>query len=144
AGAFSKFVGQELLKLSPEIIVENGGDLFIKSEQERKVGIYAGASPLSNKLAIKLSRDMTPCGLCTSSGTVGHSLSFGKADAAVILHPDASVADACATALGNRIKSAQDIERALEEVSKIPGVRGAMVIIGEALGAIGDIELCER
>lgn len=143
AGAFSKHVGNELLKQSDEIIVENGGDIFIKSNRDRIIGIYAGSSPLSNKLAIRLIADMTPCGLCTSSGTVGHSLSFGKADAAVVLHPDASVADACATALGNRVLKHDDIEPALNFAKRIKGVKGALVIIGEALGAIGDIELCE-
>jgi ApbE superfamily uncharacterized protein (UPF0280 family) len=143
AGAFSKFVGQALLKYSDEIIVENGGDIFIKSNIDRNVGIYAGNSPLSNKIAVRLSHEKTPCGICTSSGTVGHSLSFGKADAALVIHPDASVSDACATALGNRVKRPEDIEAALEFISKIPGVCGALVIVGEALGAIGDIELCE-
>jgi ApbE superfamily uncharacterized protein (UPF0280 family) len=143
AGAFSKFTGQELLKYTDQIIVENGGDIFIKSNIERKIAVYAGNSPLSNKLFIKLKKEMTPCGICTSSGTVGHSLSFGKADAAMVIHPDASVADCFATALGNMVKSKKDIEPALNSISKIPDVKGALVIIGNALGAIGEIELCE-
>lgn len=141
AGAFSKFIGQELLKLTPEVIVENGGDIFIKSDRDRTAGIYAGSSPLSNKIGIKLYKEMTPCGLCTSSGTVGHSLSFGKTDAAVVLHKDASVADACATALGNRVSKPEDIKGALDFIYSVPGVMGALVIIGESAGAVGDIEL---
>lgn len=144
AGAFSKFVGQELLRFSDEIIVENGGDIFLRSLKARSIGIYAGHSPLSNQLALRIYGSEAPCGICTSSGTVGHSLSFGKADAAVVIHPDASVADACATALGNKVSKAEDIEPALEEISRIAGFKGALVIIGEALGAIGEIELCER
>lgn len=142
AGAMSKFVGQRLLEFTDEVIVENGGDIFIKSNTERIIGIYAGHSPLSGKMALKISPDKTPCGICTSSGTVGHSLSFGKADAALVIHPDASAADACATALGNRVKKIEDIEGALSYINKVPGVRGAIVIIGEAFGAIGDIEIC--
>ncbi len=144
AGAFSKFVGQELLAFSDEIIVENGGDIFISSLTDRKIGIYAGQSPLSNRLAIKLPCSMTPCGICTSSGTVGHSLSFGRADAAVVLNQDASVADACATALGNRVNQPEDIKKALETISLVPGFIGALVIMGETLGAMGEIELCEH
>lgn len=142
AGAVSKFVGHKLLEFSNEVIVENGGDIFIKSNSDRIIGVYAGNSPLSGKIALKVDKGKTPCGICTSSGTVGHSLSFGKADAALVVHPDASVADACATALGNMVKSRQDIEEALTSIYKIPGVRGALVIIGEAFGAIGDIEIC--
>lgn len=142
AGAMSKFVGKRLLEFSEEVIVENGGDIFIKSDKDRTIGIYAGNSPLSGKIALRINKDNTPCGICTSSGTVGHSLSFGKTDAAVVIHPDASVADACATALGNIVKIPKDIEGALSYINKIPNVRGALVIVGEALGVIGDIEIC--
>ncbi|NLL96988.1 MAG: UPF0280 family protein [Clostridiaceae bacterium] len=142
AGAMSKFVGYKLLEFTDEVIVENGGDILIKSNTERIIGVYAGNSPLSGKIALKVSKDKTPCGICTSSGTVGHSLSFGKADAALVVHPDASVADACATALGNSIKGSEDIEDALSNINKVPGIRGALVIVGEAFGAIGDIEIC--
>ena len=143
AGAFSELVGKELLKFSDEIIVENGGDIFIKTDVTRKVGIFAGNSPLSEKIAIEISPDRTPMGICTSSGTIGHSLSFGKADAAVILAKDTFLADAVATAVGNIAKTASDIGRAVEYASTIDGVEGAMVIIGETLGAWGDIKLVE-
>lgn len=142
AGAMSKFVGQRLLEFTDEVIVENGGDIFLKSNADRVIGIYAGNSPLSGKIALKISKDKTPCGICTSSGTVGHSLSFGRSDAALVIHPDASVADACATALGNMVKRKEDIEEALSHISRISGVRGVLVIMGEAIGAIGDIEIC--
>lgn len=142
AGAVSKFVGQRLLEFSNEVIVENGGDIYIKTDRDRTIGIYAGHSPLSGKIAIRINKDNTPCGICTSSGTVGHSQSFGKTDAAVVIHPDTSVADACATALGNRVKASRDIEYALSYINGIPEIRGALVIIGESIGAIGDIELC--
>lgn len=142
AGAMSKFVGHRLLEFSQEVIVENGGDIYIKSDRDRVIGIYAGTSPLSGKIALRIYKDKTPCGICTSSGTVGHSLSFGKTDAALVIHPDASVADACATALGNRVKRPEDIEDALSYINKVPEVRGALVIIGETFGAIGDIEVC--
>ncbi|NLE23996.1 MAG: UPF0280 family protein [Clostridiaceae bacterium] len=141
AGAVSKFVGKKLLEFSDEVIVENGGDIFIKSNSDRTIGIYAGNSPLSGKIALRINKDNTPCGICTSSGTVGHSLSFGKADAAVVIHPDASVADACATALGNMVKIPKDIEGALSYINNIPKIGGALVICGEALGVIGDIEI---
>lgn len=143
AGAMAKFVGRELLKQSREVIVENGGDIFMHSLIDRKIGIYAGDSPFSGKLAIIIRKEMFPCGICTSSGTVGHSLSFGKADAALVVSKDASLADACATALGNRVKAPGDIEGALKFAESVPGVAGALVIIGNTVGARGSVELAD-
>jgi ApbE superfamily uncharacterized protein (UPF0280 family) len=82
-----------------------------------------------------------PMAVCTSSGTVGPSLSFGKADAAVVVSYDACLADACATRLGNEIKSARDIEKALELIYNIKGVIGALAVAGDTFGAIGGLEL---
>lgn len=142
AGAFSQTVGRELLQYSPEIIVENGGDIFLATEKERTIAVYAGRSPLSMRMGVRI-LPTKGMGVCTSSGTIGHSLSFGKADAALILSPDAALADAAATALGNAIKSPSDIGRALELVMAIEGVMGALAIMGEHMGAVGDLELVE-
>lgn len=141
AGAIAEFVGRELLAYSKQVIIENGGDIFIKSDTERTVAIYAGDSPLSNKLFIKIKPEDTPLGVCTSSGTVGHSLSFGKADACVIISTSASLADAAATATCNRIKEKKDIKPALEFVMSIKGIKGAVAVLGKDFGSVGEIEL---
>ncbi|PPD57271.1 UPF0280 family protein [Dehalogenimonas etheniformans] len=141
AGAVAQFVGEELLEYSPDIIIENGGDIYITSTRERVIGIYAGDSPLSGKLGIEIFPNETPCGICTSSGTVGHSLSFGKADAVTIVAPSAILADAGATACGNVVQTSADIERGLELASKIAGVSGAIIIVGERVGAWGSVRL---
>ncbi len=141
AGAFSYYVGHELLKYTDEVIVENGGDIFIKANKIRKAGIYAGKSPLSNKLGIEIMPEKTPIGICTSSGTVGHSLSFGKSDAAVILSEDVFLADAVATAAGNHVKNSNDIEKAIDFASKIENVCGIVIIMGEKIGVWGDLKL---
>lgn len=141
AGAVGQMVGEELLKLTDEIIVENGGDIYIKTNSIRRTGIFAGQSPLSGKISIEIDPEDTPMGICTSSGTVGPSLSFGKADAAVILAKNAFISDAAATALGNLVKSEKDIEYALETAGRIEGVEGAVVIIGDKMGAWGKVKL---
>jgi len=141
AGAIAELTGYELLKYSDEVIVENGGDIFIKTGTARKIGIYAGNSPLSEKLALRILPEQTPAGVCTSSGTVGHSLSFGKADAVVIISRDTFLADAVATSTGNKVKTTDDIEYALNYASKIAGILGTVIIIGDKIGAWGDIEL---
>ena len=141
AGALSQFVGYGLLKFTNQIILENGGDIFIKTNKERKIGVYAGNSSLSGKIAIKVKPKEMPLGICTSSGTVGHSLSFGKADAVVIICPDAVLADTCATATCNMVKNESDIKKALNFAKSIEGVIGAVVIYREKIGSIGEIEL---
>ncbi|UCD55673.1 MAG: UPF0280 family protein [Candidatus Omnitrophota bacterium] len=140
AGAISEFVGKGLLRFTSQVILENGGDIFIKTTQERKIGIYAGTSSLSKKIAIKIKPGVM-CGVCTSSGTIGHSLSFGKADAVILVAQDTIIADAVATATCNRVKNEADIEAALNFAKNIEGVIGAMVIYREKIGSIGDIEL---
>ncbi len=141
AGAVSMYVSYDLAPLSQELMIENGGDLYIAGRKERIAGIYAGASPLSYKIGLRLSPEELPMAICTSSGTVGHSLSFGRTDAAVILSKDACLADAAATALGNLVRTADDIEPALEKIQTIKGISGALVIMGSSMGAWGGIKL---
>jgi len=143
AGAVADMVGEKLLKWSSEVIVENGGDIFMKVGSKRIIGIYAGGSVFTGKLAIEVEPELTPLGVCTSSGKVGPSLSLGLADAAVVLAPSAALADAAATAVGNRVRSADDIEAALEFGQSIRGVTGIIIITGDRLGARGEVRLVE-
>jgi len=143
AGAVAEYVGRELLEFSPEIIVENGGDIFLKINCKRIVGIYAGESPLTGKLGLEINPQDTPLGVCTSSGTVGHSLSFGKADAVVVAAGSATLADAAATAICNKVIKPDDINGAIELGRNIVGLRGIVIIIGSSIGVWGDVKLCE-
>lgn len=141
AGAMAEFVSKDLLKLSKEVIIENGGDIYLATSKERMIGIYAGDSPLSLTLGISIGPEDSPLGICTSSGTVGHSLSFGKADAVCILSKSAALADAAATAVGNVIRKKKDIERGLERGKEIEGVLGMLIIVGDEVGVWGNIKL---
>lgn len=140
AGAVSASVGEVLLKQSKEVIVENGGDLFIKTDKLRRVAIDAGRSAFKD-LALKIKPASHPLGICTSSGTVGHSLSFGKADAATVISEDVYLSDAAATALGNRVRTHEDIRSAIEWIKGIAGIKGALIIVDNRMGAWGEIEL---
>jgi hypothetical protein len=141
AGAISEFVGRELLRFSPEVIVENGGDIFIKTQRDRIIGIFAGVSPLSQRIGLKILAEDTPVGVCTSSGKVGHSLSFGRADAVVILSKDTALADAAATAVGNVVKNDNDIQKGIDFARNIEGVIGVVIIVGDKCGAWGNVQL---
>jgi ApbE superfamily uncharacterized protein (UPF0280 family) len=142
AGAMAEFVGRDLLAYTDEVIVENGGDIFIKTKVKRILGIYAGEdSQFSGKLALEISPSEEGTGVCTSSGTVSHSLSFGRADAALIISDDTALADAAATAMGNAVKNKDCIEKGIDLARSIGGVRGALVIVGDKLGSWGEIKL---
>jgi len=142
AGALAEFVGRGLKPLSPQgVIVENGGDIFLDAAVEVKIGLFAGESPLSLRLALVIGPDRMPAGVGTSSGAIGHSLSLGRADAATVLADSAGLADAAATGLGNRVCRATDIEPALEWVLSVTGVRGAAVVLGDKIGLLGDLKV---
>lgn len=141
AGAICKYVSLSLLRHSDEIIIENGGDIFMKTKKDRRILIYAGDSPFSNNIGLLLPGNNEEYGVCTSSGTVGHSLSFGKADAVVVLAKDSILADAAATATGNAVKSEKDIEKGIEKAMSIPGVEGVLIIIGDKMGAFGSVNI---
>ncbi|MEJ2092851.1 MAG: UPF0280 family protein [Syntrophobacterales bacterium] len=141
AGAIAARVGQALLAFTDEIIVENGGDIFMHIHHPATVSLFAGRSPLSHKVGLKMHPELQTWGVCTSSGTVGHSLSHGQADAACVVAHDTALADACATALGNRVTGAAAIQEALDWVTGLPGLTGALVVVGEHMGAWGHLEL---
>ncbi len=140
AGAVAEFVGHDLIDSTENLIIENGGDIFLKVKHQVTVGIYAGESALSYKLNLLVKPEETPLGICTSSATVGPSLSFGVADAVCVTSRSATLADAAASAIGNRVKNKKDIKPSLDYGIEIPGVLGIVIIVGSDMGAIGDIE----
>ena len=142
AGAIAEYVGKELLQSgSKNVVIENGGDIFLKTENEMKISIFAGESSLSEKIRILIKPEDMPMGVCTSSGTVGHSLSFGNADAVCVLSRSATIADAAATAIGNQIKNKKDMRKALAVGSNIKDITGILVIMGDEMAIQGKIEL---
>jgi ApbE superfamily uncharacterized protein (UPF0280 family) len=143
AGAIAECVGSELLAFSPEVIVENGGDIYLKSSKKRVIGVHAGNSPLNGKIGLEINGRDTPLGICTSSGTVGHSLSYGKADAVIAISRSATLADAAATAIGNLIKEPDDISAGIEKAKSIEGLKGLVIISGSDLGLWGEVRICE-
>jgi hypothetical protein len=141
AGAIAQAVGSDLLKEGcGEVIIENGGDIFLKIKETRGVGIYAGKDSIFNSVSLKIRPTDTPLGICASSGTIGHSLSFGNADSVIVLAKNASLADAAATAAGNLVKSAQDFKKALAFIQSIKGIKGCVIILKNNLASWGKIE----
>ncbi|OPX35952.1 MAG: hypothetical protein B1H11_08430 [Desulfobacteraceae bacterium 4484_190.1] len=141
AGAIAENVGQGLLKYTDQVIVENGGDIYLKANRSVTISIFAGESPLNEKLGLLIPQKQMPLGVCSSSGTVGHSLSMGTADAVCLLSPSAALADGAATAIGNRIKKKADLNNFAAWASSIKGILGGVAIMGDRIAAWGEIEM---
>lgn len=142
AGAIAQAVAADLKALHSAIIVENGGDCSLDLQEEATVGIYVEpTSPFSGKIALRFAADRFPLSICTSSGRIGHSLSFGKADAVTVIAADGAFADAAATALANLVRTPADIRKALETAPAIPSIQGVLIMIRDKMGIWGDIEL---
>ena len=120
AGLFAREAGEAILQnfSVEEMVVENGGDIFILLKEELVVSIFAGNSPLSERIGIAIPEGFGKFGICTSAGTVGPSFSAGKADAVMVICKDVLLADAFATVFGNEVKTPNDIERAINMAEK--------------------------
>jgi len=141
AGAIAEHVGIDLLIHTDEVVVENGGDIFFKTNGPVTIGIFAGKSPISLGMGLRVDPGEKPLSVCTSSGTVGHSLSLGKADAVCVVSGSCSLADAAATSIGNQITSKAHIGSAIDFGKNIKGVDGIVVIMGNKIGMWGELEI---
>ncbi len=141
AGAIAQFVAKGLLQVTDQVIVENGGDIFLRVNRQVTASIFAGKSPLSEKVGLMIPIRQMPLGICSSSGTVGHSLSMGVANVVCLIPSPAVLADGAATALGNRIKSKKDLRRVGAWANQINGISGGLAIVEDTMATWGDIEL---
>jgi ApbE superfamily uncharacterized protein (UPF0280 family) len=144
AGTISQLSMEFLLeKGAKHAIVDNGGDISLKINKDVTMGLYAGDSSLSGKIGFRIKRQKAPIGICTSSGTVGHSISFGRADSVTVFASEASVADALATSIANQAVGDSDgeaVENCLEKAENLrEHLRGVLVVVGESAGTIGKI-----
>jgi len=110
AGAMAEFVSRDLLKLSKQVIAENGGDIYLATSRERMIGIYAGTSPLSLKLGIVISPEDSPWVSAPRQERWVHR-SASERQMRLYSFKSAALADAAATAVGNIVHEKKDIER---------------------------------
>jgi len=140
AGTIARFALEAMIDAGATYaIVDNGGDIALINDRTVAIGIYAGSSSINN-LALEIAprKGKRSLGICTSSGTVGPSMSFGFADAAVVVSEDVSLADAAATALGNAVPESGPLEDSFGVVD-VPGIEGAIVVRGEEMALWGDL-----
>lgn len=143
AGATAEFICGDIIEKfrAEEVIIENGGDIFMKLTAPVTVAVYAGDSPLSEKIALRPAPCDTPLAICCSSGTVGHSLSFGVADACVIACRDGALADALATAFGNEVKGKEQLGAVTEKALKVPEIMSVVIVKDDQVAMGGSLEI---
>jgi len=143
AGAFSEMVGRHLMQQFEiqELVVENGGDIFLKIEQNLLMSVYAGNSPLSGKIGIEIQAFESPLGVCTSAGTVGPSISLGKTDATMIVCRNTALADALATTFGNLVQVPEDVQAVTQQTEHFPEILSAVIICRDKIGIRGKFEM---
>ena len=124
-----------------EVIVENGGDIYAQANTDMDISVFAGQSPLSEKIGLHIPAADFPLGICTSSGTVGPSLSLGSADAVMIVCKDVMLADSYATAMANRIQSVNDLQSLIDRIQNIPDILGAIAVKDDRMAICGQFEL---
>lgn len=138
AGAIAEYVGKRLLRLTDEVIVENGGDIFMRLNRAVTVSVFSEPFP---NIGIIIKEDVMPVGICSSSGKIGHSLSFGKSDIVSVISSSASLADATATSIANRIKEIDDLKKIDLWASQIEGIKGVLAILNGNISLWGDMEI---
>lgn len=140
AGAFSELIGNFLLKNgAKEAVVENGGDIFLRLRKEKVIGIYAGNSAFSEKIGLRIQPEETPLAICTSSGSVGHSVSLGNSDSVTVVAKSCPLADSAATSIGNSVKGKNAVEKGIERAKEISKIDGILIIKGDEFGGYGEI-----
>ncbi|MBN1676195.1 MAG: UPF0280 family protein [Kiritimatiellae bacterium] len=138
AGAMAQLAAEAALAAGArEVIVDNGGDVYLALRAPAVVSLYTGTPELQDTLAFCVEPAQTPLALCSSSGTMGHSLSLGACDLATVAAKDAALADAAATHAANLVKTPADIDNALRRVVAIPGVAGALIVKDDRVGLMG-------
>ena len=142
AGAFSFLSALVFAKYSKNYYIENGSDLYIKSEKkEVRVCLNAGKSIFSEKFSLVIPAKDTPLGISSSSGKFGHSTSLGKADLVCVACKSPILSDAYATALANMVKTKNDIQKVLDFSENESKILSIVVIVEDKIGIRGKFEI---
>lgn len=140
AGAMAQCAAEAGLQAgASEVLVDNGGDIYLQTRDSVVIGLYSGATALSDRLAFSLEASDTPLAICSSSGRMGHSMSLGCCDLATVVAKDAALADAAATHAANLVKDVGDVDIVLEMIASIEGVDGVLIIQDDRIGLVGQV-----
>lgn len=137
AGAIACAGVEEMVRAGARLaVIDNGGDIALVSDRTLTVGIHAGSSPYSDRIAFRVPPQDQILGICTSSATVGPSISLGYADAVCVISHNPCLADAWATALCNSVSR---IDQGLLDRVPWDRIMGVLVIEGDWIHKAGTL-----
>ncbi len=140
AGTMAQLAAEAGIKSgADEVIVENGGDIYLQITSPITLGIYSGTAQKINALAFQLQPEQTPVAICSSSGKMGHSMSLGDCDLATVVAKDAALADTAATQAANLVKTEDDVEPTLNRIAAIEGIDGVLIVKNGNVGLAGKL-----
>ena len=144
AGTISEMSLNYLIKNGSKCsIVENGGDIAIINDREVLCGIYSNNDILGNRIAFKIKSRKKPLGICTSSGKIGHSISFGSSDSVSVIAKSPSTADGLATRIANEVTGKDCESKVSNALECAENYRefydGVLIISDENVGTIGKL-----
>ncbi|MCR5026792.1 MAG: UPF0280 family protein [Methanobrevibacter sp.] len=144
AGTISEMSLNYLMKNeSSYSIVENGGDIALVNDEKVLCGIYSNNEILGNNIAFEIKKRKTPLGICTSSGKIGHSISFGESDSVTVISKSPSIADGLATRIANEVKGEDSEEKVANALEIAENYRefynGILIISDENVGTVGKL-----
>ena len=128
---------------SKNSIIENGGDIALINDKTTICGIYSNNKVLGNEIAFQIKPQKDSLGICTSSGKIGHSISFGSSDSVTVIGKSAAIADGLATRIANDVvgeTSEDKVSNALETSENFKEFfKGALIISQDHIGTIGKL-----
>lgn len=124
-------------------IVENGGDIAMINDEKVLCGIFSNNPILGNDIAFEIKARKRPLGICTSSGKIGHSISFGEADSVTVLSKSSSIADGLATRIANDVAGESSEDRVYNALESAENFKeffdGVLIISDENVGTVGKL-----
>jgi ApbE superfamily uncharacterized protein (UPF0280 family) len=141
AGAVCDRIAGSISGTCEFLMIENGGDVYIKSGIPVSAVLFSSSSYFQDRLNIRIDAGSTPCGLCSSSGIIGHSMSLGKSDLVTVMSENTIMADAAATAIANSVKEQADVDRALSHYRDYEEIKGLVIIKDDRFAIWGDLQL---
>ena len=141
AGAVAVFAVERMSESGASYaIVENGGDIAMKIDRDITVGVFQDDDKFRD-LAFRIPNRDGIFGVCSSSGKIGPSVSFGSSSISTVFSDDVILADACATALGNLIRDGggKELSEALETIGRTEGIDGCACISNGLYAVFGNV-----
>lgn len=133
-GAITDFVGRDLAKESPYLIVSGGGDMYVRCPFPLEVQLYAEGSPLHGKLAIAMPAFKRPFGISTYVPGQG-------IHAVTVISRSAGWASAFARDIGDRLLRGDRLGSVLDRAHTYADVGGIVLISGGSMVVGGDLAI---